>query len=63
MTSLSGHKTHGFLRYNNIIKGAGRSAYLKIDKSIPLSLNHHNFSNSEPIYKKNHGILFKLSSI
>ena len=34
------------------IKGAGRSADLKINKSAPLSLNHHNFSNTELIYTK-----------
>ena len=33
-------------------KGAGRSANLKISKSALLSLNHHNFSNTEPIYTK-----------
>ena len=31
-------------------KGAGGSADLKINKSAPLSLNHHTFSNTEPIY-------------
>ena len=30
-------------------KGAERSVDLKILKSAPLSLNHHNFSNTEPI--------------
>ena len=34
------------------VKGAGRSADLKISKSALLSLNHHNFSNTEPIYTK-----------
>ena len=33
-------------------KGAGGSADLKITKSAPLSLNHHNFSNTELIYTK-----------
>ena len=32
------------------IKGAVRSADLKISKSALLSLNHHNFSNTKPIY-------------
>ena len=32
------------------IKGAVGSADLKIRKSALLSLNHHNFSNTEPIY-------------
>ena len=34
------------------LKGAGRSAELKISKSASLSLNHHNFSNTELIYTK-----------
>ena len=34
------------------LKGTGRSADLKINKSAPLSLNHHTFSNTEPIYTK-----------
>ena len=34
------------------ITGAGRLADLKISKSALLSLNHHNFSNTEPIYTK-----------
>ena len=34
------------------LKGAGRSADLKINKSAQLSLNHHTFSNTEPIYTK-----------
>ena len=33
-----------------LLKGAGGSADLKISKSALLSLNHHNLSNSEPIY-------------
>ena len=33
-----------------IIKGAVGSADLKISKSALLSLNHHNFSNTKPIY-------------
>ena len=32
------------------IKGAVGSADLKISKSALLSLNHHNFSNTNPIY-------------
>ena len=32
------------------IKGAVGSADLKISKSALLSLNHHNFSNTKPIY-------------
>ena len=32
------------------IKGAAGSADLKISKSALLSLNHHNVSNTEPIY-------------
>ena len=35
--------------YSNI-KGAVASADLKISKSALLSLNHHNFSNTKPIY-------------
>ena len=31
-------------------KGAVGSADLKISKSALLSLNHHNFSNTKPIY-------------
>ena len=31
-------------------EGAGGSAYLKIITSALMSLNHHNFSNTEPIY-------------
>ena len=38
------------ISYNR--KGGGRSADLKINKSAPLSLNHHTFSNTEPIYTK-----------
>ena len=34
------------------IKGAEKSADLKIRKSSPLSLNHHNFSNIELICTK-----------
>ena len=41
---------HWFI--NNLIKGAVGSAYLKISKSALLSLNHHNFSNTKPIYTK-----------
>ena len=33
-------------------EGAGGSADLKITKSALLSLNHHNFSNTKPIYTK-----------
>ena len=33
------------------IKGAERSADLKISKSALLSSNHHNFSNAKPVYK------------
>ena len=32
------------------VKGAVGSADLKISKSALLSLNHHNFSNTRPIY-------------
>ena len=32
------------------IKGAVGSTDLKISKSALLSLNHHNFSNTKPIY-------------
>ena len=32
------------------LKGAAGSADLKISKSALLLLNHHNFSNTEPIY-------------
>ena len=32
------------------LKGVVGSADLKISKSALLSLNHHNFSNTEPIY-------------
>ena len=32
------------------IKGAVGSGDLKISKSALLSLNHHNFSNTKPIY-------------
>ena len=32
------------------IKGAVGSEDLKISKSALLSLNHHNFSNTKPIY-------------
>ena len=32
------------------LKGAVGSADLKISKSALLSLNHHNFSNTKPIY-------------
>ena len=32
------------------VKGAVGSADLKISKSALLSLNHHNFSNTKPIY-------------
>ena len=35
-----------------LIKGTGGSADLKINKSDPLSFNHHTFSNTEPIYIK-----------
>ena len=34
------------------LRGAVRSADLKISKSATLSLNHHTFSNTEPIYTK-----------
>ena len=34
----------------NRLKGAVGSADLKIIKSALLSLNHHNFSNTKPIY-------------
>ena len=34
----------------SVIKGAVGSADLKISKSALLSLNHHNFSNTKPIY-------------
>ena len=40
------------LRLDNLFKGAGRSADLKINKSAPVSLNHHTFSNTETIYTK-----------
>ena len=33
-----------------MVKGAVGSADLKINKSALLSLNHHNFSNTKPIY-------------
>ena len=32
------------------LKGAVGSADLEISKSALLSLNHHNFSNTKPIY-------------
>ena len=32
------------------LKGAVGSADVKISKSALLSLNHHNFSNTKPIY-------------
>ena len=35
---------------NLIVKGAVGSADLKISKSALLSLHHHNFSNTKPIY-------------
>ena len=35
------------------LKGAVGSADLKISKSALLSLNHHNFSNTEPIFTQN----------
>ena len=38
--------------FNEPFKGAGRSADLKINKSAPLFLNHHTFSNTEQIYTK-----------
>ena len=40
------------IQFNNIfrLKGAVGSADLKISKSALLSLNHHNFSNTKPIY-------------
>ena len=34
------------------VKGAGRSADLKINKSAPLSSSLHTFSNTEQIYTK-----------
>ena len=34
------------------LKGAGRAADLKINKSASLTLSHHIFSNIEPIYTK-----------
>ena len=51
-------KTVQILRINYLlfvfcsIKGAVGSADLKISKSALLSLNHHNFSKTEPIYTK-----------
>ena len=35
-----------------VFKGSVGSADLKISKSALLSLNHHNFSNTKPIYTK-----------
>ena len=44
-------KIGGFLYHKNLkFKGAVASADLKISKSALLSLNHHNFSNTKPIY-------------
>ena len=37
---------------SNRVKGAGRSADLKISKSALLFLNLHNFLNTESIYTK-----------
>ena len=34
----------------SVLKGAVGSADLKISESALLSLNHHNFSNTKPIY-------------
>ena len=36
----------------NLTLRVGGAAYLKVNKSVPLSLNHHIFSNTEPIYTK-----------
>ena len=33
-------------------KGAGEATDLKINKSTPLSLNHHILSNNDPTYTK-----------
>ena len=38
------------IRYKCCFKGAVGSADPKISKSALLSLNHHNFSNTKPIY-------------
>ena len=38
--------------FSSNLKGAGLSADLNISKSALLSLKHHNFSNTEPIYRK-----------
>ena len=35
-----------------VIKGAGRTADLKINKSVPLPKNYHTFSITELIYTK-----------
>ena len=40
----------GRCRGRNWLKGAAGSADLQISKSALLSLNHHNFSNTTPIY-------------
>ena len=43
---------HTFFVLLGFIKGVGRSADLKINKSDPLPLNHHIILNTEPIYTK-----------
>ena len=40
------------IEYDVFFKGAGGSTDLKISESAPLFLNHHNFSNTKPIYTK-----------
>ena len=37
-------------KFAPVFKGAVGSADLKISKSTLLSLNHHNFSNTTPLY-------------
>ena len=43
---------HGWFESNYKLSGAEGSADLKISKSALLSLNHHNFSNTESMYTK-----------
>ena len=48
--SLTSIKMHLSGKQNSLFKGAVGSADLKISKSVLLSLNHHKFSNTKPIY-------------
>ena len=54
MTSPKDTTKAKFIKYFNdktvVFKGSAGSADLKISKSALLSLNHHNFSNTKPIY-------------